>query len=212
MQFLSTVFAIILLALVFAAMSVTRECRWAVAANCRRMNGTWSRNRIRREWVAFRDYLGNLAVPLALSIPAGFLAGQYVMENVMPINQIVTAFGEFSTDSAEWKNRLKPVRQEHEKWLEANDIADGAAIQNLQRTLWYGWPFFVVMAVAVGIFCGWSMLGMSRSAVSDYVSGVRTRRVGYSQLDVSRMMLPASMGTEIQGHSDLKAGEGLPVE
>ena len=212
MQFLSTVSAIILLALVFAVMSVTRECRQAVAANCRRMDGTWSRNRIRREWAAFRDYLGNLMVPLALSIPAGLFAGQYVLENVMPTNQIVTAFGEFSTDSAEWKNRLKVVRQEHEKWLKVNDIADGPAINNVQRTLWYGWPFFVVMAVAVGIFCGWGMLGMSRSAVSDYVSGVRSRRVGYAQLDVSRMMPPASMGTEIEGHSGLNAGTGLPVE
>ena len=148
MEFLSTASAIILLALVFAAMSVTRECRLAVAANCRRMNGTWSRNRIRREWAAFRDYLGNLMVPLALSIPAGFLAGQYVLENVMPTNQIVTAFGEFSTDSAEWKGRLMDVRQEHEKWLEENDIADGPAIHNLQRTLWYGWPFFVVLPSA----------------------------------------------------------------
>ena len=59
---------------------------------------------------------------------------------------------------------------------------------------------------------GWSMLGMSRSAVSDYVSGVRIRRMGYAQLDVIRMMLPTSMGTEIDGLSSLKTGEGLPVE
>ena len=197
MQFLPTVLAIIVLALIFAALSVTQECRLAVVANCRRLNGTWSWKRIRRECAAFQDYLGNLAVPLALSIPVGFFAGQYVVENVMPTSLIVTSFEKFSPDRTEWRDRLKDVRREHQEWLESNDIAAGPEVYNLQRTLWYGWPLFVGMAVAVGIFCCWGVFGMSRSAVRKYVAGVRSRRTGYSQFDVSRMAPRSLPGTEI---------------
>ena len=198
MQFLPTVSAIIVVALIFAALSVSQECRLAVVANCRRLNGTWSRKRIRRECAAIRDYVCNLAVPFALSIPVGFLASQYVLGNLMPASQIVTAFTEFSTNRTEWKDRLQHLRREHQNWLETKDIATGVEVHNLQRMLWYGWPLFVEMTVAVGMICCWSMFGMSRSAVSRYVSGVRSRRTGYSHLDVRRMMAQSSMGAEIE--------------
>ena len=164
MQFLATILMVILVGFVFAAMSVTQECRRMVIANCRRLNGTWSRDRIRRERVAFQDYIGNLAIPLALAILLSLVVSQFVIQNLMPIGQIIEAFKEYSTDDIEWKDRLQDDRQKHLEWLARNGIAGGEEAEELQRTLWYGWPLLVGITLSFCIFCLWGMLGVSRSA------------------------------------------------
>lgn len=190
MQFLATLLLVILVGFVFAAMSVTQECRRMAIANCRRLNGTWSLDRLRRELAAFQDYIGNLAVPLALPVLLSLVVSQFVIQNLMPADQIIEAFAEYSTDGIEWKDRLQDLGHEHQEWLARNGIAGGEEAEQFQRTLWYGWPLLVVVTLSFCIFCVWGMLGVSRLAVFEYVSGVRSRRTDYARFDVNRMMMP----------------------
>ena len=173
--------------LLFTVLSVTQECRWAILRNCRRLDGSWSSARMRREWKAFVDYVFSLSVPLLFVMTISLVAGQYVVENLMPAGQIVDAFSTYSPNTAQWRSGLESVREEHLGWLEKNGVsaADATAFQ---RSLWYDWPFLAVLVISLAVLGLWTIFGASRRAVSDYVVGIRTRREGYAGQDVSRMM------------------------
>ncbi len=93
-------------------------------------------------------------------------------------------------NSAAWKEELKDVRDDHSQWLAQTGVAEGNEIQELQKDLWYGWPTIAAAACCFVILSLWFFLGMAKSAVSDFASGVRLRRKKYAKLDVAQMLGP----------------------
>lgn len=195
MGYFVTILSVVIAGFAFAAISIGRDCRRAVIANCRRLDGTWSRDRIRRERAAFSGYLTSLSVPLVLALPLAVVIAGTIDDRVMPLRLVAEAFSKFSPDMAEWKESLQDVRDTHSHWLSQNDIADGDDARSIQRELWYSWPSFAAAASCFVVLTLWFFLGMSRSALQEYVSGVRKRRGGYARLDVVRMRDSNDMST-----------------
>ena len=190
MQFLFIVMTVISCGVGFAVLSIGSECRRTIVANFRRLNGTLSTNRIRREVAAFRSYVASLAVPLILALPLTVLVVSMVDRRVMPIELVADAFSRFSPDQGSWKESLKDVREDHSRWLAHNGVAEGDGIHQLQRQLWYTWPTIAAAVCCFVMLSVWFFLGMASAAVKEFATGVRFRRTTYAKLDVAQLAKP----------------------
>lgn len=189
-EFIVIITTIALSGVGFAALSIGTDCRRTLIANCRRLNGTLSNNRIRREFEAFSSYMAALALPLMLALPLAVLVVSTIDRQIMPIQMVADAFSRFSPNAATWKEELKDVREDHSQWLAQTGVADGADIQQLQKELWYGWPTIAAAVCCFVMLSLWFFLGLAKAAVTDFASGVRLRRKTYAKLDVAQMVGP----------------------
>jgi hypothetical protein len=192
MQILMTLMFSLGCGLLLAAFSVTSECRWTIRRNLRRLDGQISRNRVRREGIAFWNYVSSLAVPVFLSVPIGIVITSYFDSRIMPVNQVVAAAKHVTASPADLE-ALRTLQKDHADWLSQQTGASTTEIRELQRTLWFGWPAIASIAVTLVVMLIWFTLGFSKSAVEHYVSGIRHRRKVYDRVDAEalRLLTPA---------------------
>jgi len=191
MQILVTLVVSLSCGLVLAAFSVTSECRWMIRRNLRRLDGQISSNRIRREAIAFSQYVSSLALPMFLSVPIGIVITSYFDSRIMPFHQVTTAAKHLTAIPADLQS-LRTLQKDHADWLSQQTGASSTEIRELQRTLWFGWPAMASLAGTLIVMLIWFTLGLSKSAVQHYVSGIRHRRKVYDRVDgeALRMLMP----------------------
>lgn len=166
--------------------SLTHECRRTVRLNCRRLNGSWSRRRFRREAQALKEYVTSVAAPLLLAFLATFAAASYVFTYVMPYGLIADSFEAFDTDSATWEANMGEVRKQHAAFASGNGLST-AEVDQLQKSLWQDWPAIAVSTIALLAIAYLVVFKTAGHAVSTWASGIRQRRTTYARGDVAGM-------------------------
>ncbi len=204
MQLFLMIITIPVVGLLLVILTIPRECRQTACLNCRRLDGTWSDTRFKREIQAFGDYLSSLAVVFLLAFPITLAAMYLIADRLMPVSQIAQAFSVFDLSENNWKSRLEPVQKSHLKWLVSTGRHDYQSGTEFQRALWYGWPIIAISFVSLCVFVLLIFLGFAKPAIRDFVTGIRERRRMYLRLDVRRMTEgahdPLSAPASIAGH------------
>lgn len=166
----------------FSLFSVTPKIRQTVLANCRYKGGQWSAHRTRREMRSYLRYYSDLIVPCVLTVPAMFVALQYLTDQI-PINTAIRSIQTFDPDQQTWRDNLQEVRMEHAQSLRKNRGLSEDHIASIQHDLWYRWPLIVLtLACLTGAAISFVM-GGAKHAVIDYVQGIRRRRDYYQLRD-----------------------------
>lgn len=186
-QFLVWLMVLITVGFLLSLFTVTQAIRRAVVQNCRDRHGSLSRSRLHRECRAYLSYVSNLSVPFVISIPMVLIAIEYVNDAVIPLSLATEALSKYDVDQDQWKSNLGGVRADHAEWLSASAHLSKDEVVAAQQDLWYMWPSIVASIVGLVMFAGWILVGGSRSAVIDYVKGVRLRRNSNERMDLIRL-------------------------
>lgn len=168
------------------ALGLPANCWRCVWMNCHRLDGSVSRNRIRRESSAFRDYLLTISVPALLTFCVFSVLASAFFTSVIPLELMARGIAGFDLDPVVWRENVESVRTDHTQFLIQRG-AEEDQIQATQRLLWYGSP-----DVAIGLvfaFLGTSLFfnQVFRGGITSLVTGIRKRRKNYARCDVSRM-------------------------
>lgn len=168
------------------ACSLPLDCWRCVVMNCRRLDGSLSKKRVRREVSAFGQHLTTISVPAVLSFLFLFCIGTLVFRFVIPADLIDRGVRAFEFDPRAWRENLVSVQAEHTKFLETQGAGEGQ-IREIQRMLWYGSPAIGSGLLFVSLCIGLVFLRCARGGVTALVTGIRSRRKMYARCDVSRM-------------------------
>ena len=164
--------------------------------NARRLDGSLSTARIRREFRALLDYAMTLALPFVLIVPSVFVGVLFIFSFIMPPELLARGFADFSFDRAEWKAELHDERADHTQFLREQGH-DEQMTKHLQNVVWFGSPVFGITAAifsAVGFV--WIMKRTGESA-AQLGAGIRRRRREYAQRDVERMSISSDQKTAV---------------
>lgn len=176
--------------LMMLVLSLPAKCWAVVRLNCRRLDGSWSWRRLRREGLAFWEYGTTLAVPVLLLFMTVFVLTTLLFSYVISLDLMARSFAAFDVDSEVWRSNLRDVRQDHTQFLSDRGFDSKSAL-GIQQSLWHGWPAFVcvVLILTVAALFGF-VKGAGRSAAR-HVVGIRRRRRMYARFDVSQMQVAA---------------------
>ena len=97
----------------FVFFSISREYRRTIRQNFRRIDGSWSPGRFRREAKAVKEYELAIIAPLLLVFLTAFAVLTYISHYVIPSHLVVDALESFHWNLVEWKDNLSSVRREH---------------------------------------------------------------------------------------------------
>lgn len=176
----------------FVFFSIPRECRRTLRQNFRRIDGSWSPRRFRREVVATKEYILSVFAPLLLIFLTVFATTTYVSHYVIPLDLVVDGFEAFDWNPGQWKDNLSEVRQKHSVFAEAQGMTTEQT-RNLQWSLWTDLPVMIITALLLIGVCCYVVFRTAGAAVSTWAAGIRKRRSQYARGDVSKMQSGALM-------------------
>ncbi len=168
------------------AFSLSSECWRAVRQNCRRLDGSWSDRRFRREVAAFAQYLATIAAPGLLAFLTLFAASTYVFSYIIPLDLAWDSLQKFDLNPGEWRENLEGVQAEHSRFMRGLGFSD-EEIFNFQRALWHEWPLMAGAAFLLVAGSVYAMVRCAAVAVATLATGIRKRRSMYAHGDVVRM-------------------------
>ena len=125
------------------------------------------------------------------------IAIEYVNDTVIPLSLATEAISNYDVDQDQWKSNLGDVRADHAEWLSASTNMSRDEVVAVQQNLWYSWPSIAAGIIGLIMFAAWILVGGSRSAVTDYVTGVRLRRSSYERRDLIRLNAEFEEATSI---------------
>ena len=166
--------------------SLPLKCWATVRMNCRRLDGSFSRRRLRREVSAFCQYLLTLSVPALLTFLMLFVFATLMFSYIIPSELIVRSFSEFDADTTAWRQNLDRVQLDHTLFLSRLG-ATPETIDSIQRTLWHDWPIIAVGGLVAVIAILVVLIKCAGHSVGRLAAGIRRRRRIYARTDVQRM-------------------------
>lgn len=176
----------------FVFFSIPRDCRRTVRQNFRRIDGSWSPRRFRREVAAVKEYVLSIVAPLLLVFLTVFAVTSYVSCYLIPFDLVVDGFQSFDWNPGQWKDNLSEVRQKHSEFAEVQGLT-AQQIRELQWSLWTDLPLMIMTAVLLMGVCCYIVFRTAGAAVSTWAAGIRRRRSQYARGDVSKMQSGALM-------------------
>lgn len=183
LQFLLAIIIAAATGILFSVFSLTPKIRQTVLANCRYKGGEWSAHRARREMRSYLRYYSDLIVPCVLTVPAMFVALQYLNDQI-PINTAIRSIQSFDLDQQTWRDNLQEIRIEHAQSLRKNRGLSEDHIAGIQHDLWYRWPLMVLTLACLTAAAISLVMGGAKHAVIEYVQGIRRRRDYYHLRDI----------------------------
>ncbi len=166
--------------------SVPLNCWSMVCRNCRRLDGSFSHRRLRREVRAFCTYSTTLSVPVLLMFLTCFLLATLLFRYIVPCDLIVRTFAEFHVDGDIWRHNLADVRADHARFLRTLG-AGPETVLGIQKSLWHNWPVIALTGLVVGLGTLAMLVKFAGRAAADLTAGIRVRRQMYARTDVKRM-------------------------
>ena len=191
----------LLLTLVFCIglflLTIPVDCWRAIRMNVRRLDGSLSTARLRREFRALLDYAMTLALPFVLIVPSVFVGTLLIFQFVMPADLLARGFADFSFDREVWKADLHDEKADHAEFLREQGL-DAELTKQFQDMIWYGSPMIGLSAfvfLAAGFV--WVLMRTGESA-AHLGAGIRRRRKEYAQRDVERMSISSDQQTAVR--------------
>jgi hypothetical protein len=142
LQFLLSIVISAAASIMFSLSRLHRKSAKLFWQTCRYKGGQWSAHRTRREMRSYLRYYSDLIVPCVLTVPAMFVALQYLTDQI-PINTAIRSIQTFDPDQQTWRDNLQEVRMEHAQSLRKNRGLSEDHIASIQHDLWYRWPLIV---------------------------------------------------------------------
>ena len=162
----------------------------SMAANCRRLDGTWSRNRQHIERKARKELRRNLVAALLFVLaPTSFLV-YWVHTNIIPLSIGRDALFAMRRSQEEWKDSLRTdgTEADFDRWQQAE--AGVHSYENARwrkRLLWRSWP---VVAGIMLIWCVVSFVVVKSvylSSLRGLARAIEYRSQRYFYRDLSRL-------------------------
>lgn len=162
------------------------------AANCRRLDGTFSRLRTKTELRQLFSFSAEvLMVPvLAIGLAGGGLLATHKFLIPIPLlDQVVSLF---DVSFEKWDENMETGRfgdvgrTYGEFGKEAGYSEQTSYV--LRKTLKHSWLLITVLFVAFGLFVYWFVTRYYYHIVDEYRKGIFARQVEYSRVDEKRML------------------------
>lgn len=185
----------------FVFFSIPRECRRTVRQNFRRIDGSWSPRRFRREAAAVREYVLSVIAPLLLVFLSVFAVTSYISHYVIPFDLVVDGFRAFDWDPGQWKDNLSEVRHQHTAFAESQGMT-AEQTRNLQWSLWTDLPVMIVTGLLLIGISFYVVFRTAGAAVATWAAGIRQRRSQYARGDVSKMQSGTLIGRQTGSTSE----------
>lgn len=184
-------------------LTIPLDCWRAIRMNVRRLDGSFSTARLRREFRALLDYAMSLALPFVLIIPSVFVGTLFVCNFIMPPDLLARGFEDFSFDPQEWKTELHDEKADHAEFLREQGLT-AEMTKQLQDMVWYGSPVIGLSALIFAAFGFVWILKRTGESAAQLGVGIRRRRKEYAHRDVERMSTANSEESTSEGGSGQK--------
>ncbi len=162
--------------------------RASIAANARRLDGTWSRAREQVEERALWRLRRGLCAAFLLILVPGNLLVYAVHVYVIPLPIGVDAAANFRLPVTAWKQSLREegVERHYDRWHKSPNALNKAEVGTMKQFLWRSWPLIVGILAAWVVVSFLVLKSLYVAALRELVAGIQSRAEQYRFRDLAR--------------------------